>query len=162
MHGSEVYWGFSVYLPRNFSYVPRQLFNIIASWHGDNLGQAPMHLMIDSIIGRHYGVSNPRVGFVADLHLEPFTFTPRAWRLGNLVTGRWVDFVFRMKWHMTDGVFEGWMDGVKKFSYAGRTWPSATNWVKPQLGYYRANHASTAVLYLDAYKIGTSYRAVAP
>ena len=157
-----MYWGFSVFLPGDFSYVPNQLFNIIASWHGDNLGQAPMHLMIDSIIGSHYGISNPARRLRRRPASRALHFTPRMFRLGNLVTGRWVDFVFRMKWHMTAGVFEGWMDGVKKFSYAGRTWPSATSWVKPQLGYYRASYARTAVLYLDAYKIGTSYRAVAP
>lgn len=161
-YGSDVYWSFSIFLPKGFPYVPNHLANIIAEWHGDNNGQAAMHFTIDSVIGRHYGISNTRVGFVADLHLEPFAYRPKMWRLGDLVTGRWVDLVFHMKWHSTDGLFEGWMDGVKKFSHSGPTWPASTSRVKPQLGYYRAKHPETAVLYVDGYKIGASYEAVAP
>ncbi len=86
-------------------------------------------------------------------------------RLGDLVTGRWVDFVFRTRWATdSSGIIEGWMDGVKRFSSARRTWypDGQISYVKPQLGYYRANYSETAVLYLDAYKIGSTYESVAP
>ena len=163
--GADTYIGFSVFLPRGFSYVPNQLFNNIFEWHGDsNDVQASVHLTIDSIIGNHYGISNPRPGFVVDLHTET-GYKPVMFRLGDLVTGRWLDFVIRTKW-ATDGsgVIAGWMDGVKKFSSSRKTWYSGgqISMVKPQLGYYRANYSRPAILYVDAFKIGTSYASVAP
>ena len=163
--GADTYVGFSVLLPKGFPYVPNHLANNIAEWHGNsNAVQASVHLTIDSLIGNHFGISNPRPGFVLDLHTES-GYRPAMFRFGDLVTGRWVDFVFRTRW-ATDstGIVEGWMDGVKRFSSSRRTWYAGgqiTN-VKPQLGYYRANYSETAVLYLDAYKIGSSYESVAP
>lgn len=163
--GSDTYVGFSLFLPTGFPYVPNQLMNNIAEWHGDSSDvQASVHLTIDSIIGNHYGISNPRPGFVLDLHTQP-GYNPVMFRFGDLVTGRWVDFVFRTKWATdSSGIIEGWMDGIKKFSSSRKTWYSGgqISIVKPQLGYYRAKHSQTAVLFLDAYKIGTSYKSVAP
>jgi Polysaccharide lyase len=163
--GHDTYVGFSVFLPNGFPYVPNDFMNNIFEWHGDsNDVQASVHLMIDSLIGKHNGISNRKPGFVLDLHTEA-GYNPVMFRFGDLVTGRWVDFALRTKW-ATDGsgIIEGWMDGVKKFSTSRKTWYSGgqISSVKPQLGYYRENYSQTAVLYLDAFKIGRSYKSVAP
>jgi hypothetical protein len=81
-----------------------------------------------------------------------------------MVTGRWVDFVFRVKWHQNDGIVEVWMDGEKKVSATGiNTWySSGQSRVKPQLGLYRPTYSQTALFYLDAFKIGSSYDSVRP
>jgi Polysaccharide lyase len=81
-----------------------------------------------------------------------------------MATGRWVDFVARVKWHLTDGIVEVWMDGAKKVSATGiNTWySSGQTRVKPQLGYYRPKFPQTALFYLDAFKLGDSYGSVAP
>ncbi|MBA3374995.1 MAG: heparin lyase I family protein [Actinobacteria bacterium] len=163
--GDDTYVGFSVLLPIGFPYVPSHLMNNIFEWHGDsNDVQASVHLTIDGSIGKHYGISNPRPGFVLDLHTEA-GYNPAMFRFGDLITGRWVDFVIRTKW-ATDGsgVIEGWMNGVKRFSSSRKTWYSGgqISRVKPQLGYYRLNYSQTAILYVDAFKIGRSYESVAP
>ena len=41
--------------------------------------------------------SNRSPGFVLDLHTEP-GYNPAMFRFGDLVTGRWVDFVIHVKW----------------------------------------------------------------
>ncbi|MBA3375303.1 MAG: heparin lyase I family protein [Actinobacteria bacterium] len=134
--GDDTFVGFSVFLPNGFPY-PNQLMNNIFEWHGDsNEVQASVHLTIDGIVGKHYGISNRRPGFVLDLHTEA-GYNPVMFRFGDLVTGRWVDFVVRTKW-ATDGsgIIEGWMDGVKKFSSSRPTWYSdgSISRVKPELG----------------------------
>ena len=163
--GADAYVGFSVFLPQGFAYVPNQLFNHIFEWHGNsNVVQASVHLLIDTIMGTQYGITNPSPGFVVDLHTER-GFRPALFRFGDLVTGRWVDFVIHTKWATdSSGLIEGWMDGVKKFSSYRKTWYSngEIRNVKPQIGYYRANYSRAAVLYLDAFRLGTSYEAVAP
>jgi hypothetical protein len=65
-----------------------------------------------------------------------------------MVTGRWVDFVARVKWHLPDGIVEVWMDGAKKVSATGiNTWyTSGHTKVKPQLGYYSRSFADRALL----------------
>jgi chitodextrinase len=155
--GKDIYTGFSVYLPNGFPYVPKQYMNNIMEWHADApMSQAPIHFMIDSI--------NLPVNFAVDLHTDMTGYSPKGrWSFGPLVTGRWVDFVLRVKWATdTSGIVEGWMDGVKKFTSGPiRTW-GGQRIVYPELGYYRANYNSTAVLYVDAFKIGTSYESVAP
>jgi hypothetical protein len=165
--GADTYVGFSVFLPKGFDYAPNDLFNNIFAWHGDTSDvQASVHLTIDSIIGRagNYGISNPRPGFVVDLHTQP-GYHPAMFRLGDLVTGRWVDIVIHTRWAKDDtGIIEGWMDGVLRFSSRRPTWyPNGEiNSVKPEIGYYRRDRPGSAVLYVDAFKIGRTYASVAP
>jgi hypothetical protein len=161
VYGTDRYAGFSVYIPAGFPYVPSQLWNYVFEWHGDNNSQAPFKIGINSIIS----AANPTVGFAAELNYGRISGPSQTrWRLGNLATGRWVDFVARVKWSLTDGIVEVWMNGVKKVSATGiKTWyTSGQSSVKPQLGYYRSAYSRTAVLYLDAFKIGNSYESVRP
>jgi hypothetical protein len=161
VHGTDRYTGFSVYIPSGFPYVPNQRWNYIFEWHGDNNSQAPFKIGINSIIS----AANPTVGFAAELNYGSVSAPSQTrWRLGNLATGRWVDFVARVKWGLTDGIVEVWMNGVKKVSATRiQTWyPSGLSKVQPQLGYYRAAYSRTVVLYLDAFTIGNSYESVRP
>ena len=152
--GDDVYTGFSLYLPSGFAYVPNQLANNIVEWHGNSSTlQAPVHFTINGYTGQ----------FVLDLHTQS-GWNPTYFTFGAVTTGRWVDFVFHTKWAKDGtGLIEGWMDGVKKFSSARQTWySSGIDAVYPMAGYYRANYQQTATLYLDAFKVGTSYESVAP
>jgi len=160
-YGTDRYTGFSVYIPAGFPYVPNQRWNYIFEWHGDNASQAPFKIGINSIIN----AANPIASFAAELNYGSVSAPSQTrWRLGILATGRWVDFVARVKWGLTDGIVEVWMNGVKKVSATGiKTWyTSGQSRVKPQLGYYRSAYSRTAVLYLDAFKIGNSYESVRP
>ena len=152
--GNDVYMGWSVYIPGNFSYPTNGGSNLIVEWHADaSMQQAPFHFGINGYTGQ----------FFVDLHTAATGFSPVLSKdIGPLVTGRWVDCVVRTKWAQdASGVFEFWMDGVKRVSWTGRTW-GTQQVVYPEAGYYRANYNATAVLYIDALKVGTSYDSVAP
>jgi hypothetical protein len=155
--GSDIYTGFSLYLPAGFQPVPQQYFNNIVEWHADgSVKQAPIHFFID--------MWRPTPRFSLDLHTDPTGYNPKGkWNFGPMVKGRWVDFVFRVKWATTtSGVIEGWQDGVKKFSSVPiRTW-GTQQLVYPMAGYYRMSYSPTVVFYIDAFKVGTSYESVAP
>jgi hypothetical protein len=155
--GADIYTGFSLYLPAGFQPVPQQYFNNIVEWHAEgSVMQAPIHFFIDTW--------SPTPQFSLDLHTDPTGYNPKGkWNFGPMVKGRWVDFVFRVKWATTtSGVIEGWQDGVKKFSSVPiRTW-GTQQLVYPMAGYYRLSYSATAVLYIDAFKVGASYESVAP
>jgi len=151
--GSDVYLGWSLYLPPNFPYVPNHLANVMVEWHSDSAtAQAPFHFGINGYNGQ----------FFFDLHTAQTGYAPVGrWDIGPVITGRWVDFVVRTKWAQdSSGIMEGWMDGVKKFTFTGRTW-GAQQVVYPMAGHYRVNHNATAVLYIDALRVGTTYQSVA-
>jgi hypothetical protein len=161
VYGADRYTGFSMYLPAGFPYVPNQWWNIFFEWHGDNNSQSPFKIIVDSIIRP----GNPSVSFAAELNYGSVSSpTKTIWRLGDLITGQWVDFVVRVKWHLTEGIVQVWMNDNQIVNANGiNTWYTSgqTN-VKPQLGYYRPMFSQTAIFYLDAFKVGNSYESVAP
>ena len=161
----DVYTGFSIFLPNGFSHVAEPsgegLANTIIEWHTTPpMSQAPIHFFLD-------GRSGQGGAFSLDLHTAVDGYNPipayGGWKFGSLVTGRWVDFVFRTKWATdSSGIIEGWMDGTKRFSWTGKTWGDAVTFMYLVSGYYRGVWPSTAIFYLDAIKVGTSYQSVAP
>ena len=161
--GRDTYLGLSVYFPTGFAFEPptgtvNPRWNVFGEWHHDSgpQTQSPIHLVVDN------SQSPPR--FSADLYNSTgFVEAYRAF-FGNVVYGRWVDFVVRVLWKSDNtGIVEGWMDGVKKFSSGPiRTWNTQYNYVYPMAGFYRDAFASTDVMYVDEFKIGTSYSSVAP
>ena len=65
--GNDVYMGWSVYIPRNFRYVPNGGSNLIMEWHADaSMRQAPFHFGINGYNGR----------FFVDLHTAATGFSP--------------------------------------------------------------------------------------
>ena len=169
--GDDFYMGWSLYLPNGFQYVPDTYGNAIVEWHaGSKMEQAPIHFLLD---GYQKGA------FSLDLHTDCTGYNPKpVWGglkfdpvdpsnpLGQgkpMITGRWVDFVIHIRWAKDNsGLLEGWMDGVKRFSWSGVTWGPCVTGVYPQVDYYRDNYNSTAVLYVAGMKVGTTYPSVAP
>ena len=160
--GDERYYAFSVYLPKGFPYVPSSVFNYIFELHGDHDGQAPVKIGINSLLSKW----NRGVGFVAELNngKSPYSAATRWWRLGPLVMDHGSTSSCTCAGPETDGILEVWRDGVKRIARRGiRTWyMTGQNNVKPALGYYRSDYSQTAALYLDAFRIGSSYKSVAP
>ena len=156
------YYSFSVYLPAGFPYVPNSLFNYFYELHGDDGAQAPFKIGINSIISG----PNPSVGFVAELNTgDPSSPTQTLWRLGNLVTGQWVDFVVHVRWKRdTTGIVQVWMNDTEIVNATGiqTFYTNDMTKLRAQAGYYRADYSKTAILYLDAMKIGNSYTSVLP
>jgi polysaccharide lyase-like protein len=123
-------------------------------WHGNSSTlQAPVHFAIDGYTGK----------YAMDLHTQS-GWNPVSFSFGPIIRGRWVDFVIHTKWAKDNsGIVEGWMDGQKMFSSSRQTWySSGIDSVYPMLGYYRVNYSQSAVFYVDAFKVGTSYQSVAP
>ena len=169
-NGDDEWIGFSLYFPTGYQPTPCSpdndcYANSIFEMHAPSgqQDQAPIHLIINMKIGTAYGLTQSVPGFVLDLHTQTTGYNPKMFRLGDFVTGRWVDFVIHIKWSSAgDGIYEGWMDGVKKFSYVGQTYNSANTLVYPMLGLYRKPVSWTNFFYCDQFKIGSSYLAVAP
>jgi hypothetical protein len=159
--GEDIYTGFSLFLPNGFPFIQNSLFNYFFEWHGNTSAvQAPFKLGVNTIISGQ----NLVPGFHCELHTQT-GFNPQIFRFGDVITGQWVDFVFRTKWDTAgNGVLTGWMNGNVKFNYLGVTWYpllQATR-VNPQMGYYRSSFPTTVFSYYDACKIGTTREVVDP
>lgn len=154
--GSTTYTGFSVYLPD--SYVPTNVGgdlygNVIAEWHSEQSGaQAPFHFGVNGQTGQYF----------IDLHITIPWGPVFIVDVGPIIKGQWVDFVAQHKWSTgTDGIVKFWKNGALVHSYTGRTWGTqTTNY--PTLGLYRHNAPFTNVLYVDAFRVGTTYTVVDP
>ena len=168
-HNGDEFWvGTSLYFPSGYQPTPCTpdndcYANSIFEMHAPSgqQEQAPLHLIINMKIGSAYGLTQSVPGFMLDLHTQSTGYNPRMFRLGDFVTGRWVDFVFHIKWSSaSDGIYEGWMDGVKSFSWTGQTYNPQNTLVYPMLGLYRKPVSWTNILYCDGFRLGSSYAAV--
>jgi Polysaccharide lyase len=159
--GTDRYLGFSLFVPDNFAFANDAWFNIFMEWHGDNNGIAPMQLIAEQAGGQRYWSVVKSYGSAA---VPTSGATREVLRLGPMITGRWVDFVIRTKWSKgSDGLFEGWMNGEKKFSDPGPNWyQSGQNGVYLATQYYGPPQPTIRVHYKDAIRYVDSYSAVAP
>lgn len=92
--------------------------------------------------------------------------------VGKIEIGRTQNWVVRVKWSITDGIAECWLDGVKKASYTGATLPGGTNvYSKIGLNFWGAfddakravkSGAPTREAIYGPYKVGKTYADVAP
>lgn len=151
--GSDTYTGWSIYVPTD--YVP-------TNKNGDNYGNNFVEWHPTSPSGAqaamHFGANGANGQFFVDLHIEPNWnwASLKTWDLGPIVKGRMVNFVARHKWRTdASGVFELWMDGVKKITYNGRTW-GVQGAIYPQIGHYRSPDTRTVVLHYGHFKVGTT------
>ncbi len=153
--GKDVYMGWSVWVPSSFPWQSQIMHNVIAEWHGTaGMIQAPYHFGIDCFTGQWF----------VDLHRDASGYNPVFGRaqLGAYNANQWVDWVQRIKWSTgTDGIFETWKNGVKVFSWTGRTWNYPNVAVYPELGLYKENK-NNALIYVDAFRVGTTFAAVDP
>jgi len=150
--GDERYYGFSALIPVDFRTGDENFF-ILAQWHGNDSDLPPLTV--------HY-----REGEVL---LKGNRQRGLIWR-GGVEKGRWFDLVFHVKWSSgEDGLLEAWKDGEKIVALRGRTCngEEAENFkgsdIFVKFGGYRGRDVDTVqTVYLDEYRIGTSYEAVAP
>ncbi|MBN1670831.1 MAG: polysaccharide lyase [Kiritimatiellae bacterium] len=176
--GEEYWYGFSILLPED--YKPDPVWEIVAQWHGrpdfelgENWRNPIMAIWTANgkwVVGNRW---DPK----------PNTFEggkrryggSKRWDLGPQEPGKWVDWVFHVKWSFEDdGLLEVWKDGKKVIERKG---PNTFNDKKGpylKLGIYKGwkderGRAKSVVesrtLYHDEIRIGRApcqYEGVAP
>jgi hypothetical protein len=174
--GHEYWYGFSIYLPHD--YVPDPIWEIVAQWHSSpdnqqehrNAPNPPLALFTHdgewsvSVLWDAKPITDKKVGYDGN----------RTYSLGKYATGRWTDWVFRVKWsHKSDGLLQVWKDGQLVIDHKGPVGFNDRNGPYLKLGIYKgwkdrtnpAGVVSERVLYHDEVRIagpGGRYEDVAP
>jgi hypothetical protein len=122
--GSEYWYGFSIYLPGAAEgadeYVADRYWEMVAQWWAPQddpaeSGRGPplsLRTSVNGIGGRWY-IYGKYGAKAIDADPDGIFLTD----LGPYETGKWTDWVFRVKWsYMNDGIVEVWKDGKKVVS----------------------------------------------
>lgn len=83
----------------------------------------------------------------------------------TIIPNKWYDFVWHVKWSTgNDGIIELWIDGVKYYTFTGKTAGSSTPYFKFGINRWNMGNSSR-VLFYDNLRIGNekaTYKDVAP
>lgn len=112
--GSEIWYGFSIYLPKDW--VEDTAPEIVAQWHdrpdlwfGEPFRNPSLALTIN---GNNWGISNTWDSKVVT-GKNNAAGKEQLWS-GVISKGVWTDWVFHVKWsHQSDGIVEVWKDGIR-------------------------------------------------
>jgi len=149
--GDERYYAFSALIPEDFRTGAENFF-ILAQWHGNDSDLPPLAV--------HY--------HDGEVVLKGNRKRGEIWR-GGVEKGKWFDLVFHIRWSSgEDGLLEAWKDGKKIVALRGKTCngEEVENFKGPNIfvkfGGYRGRDVDIVqTVYLDEYRIGTNYAAVA-
>lgn len=167
----EQWLGFSEYM-QDWASDPQP--EIIFQWHGTpdlQLGEVscspPVCIYVQN---NHYVVwlkTSPRA-VNATSSGQGFAFQ-KSFDLGPVIVGRWVDWVFHIRWDWhNNGVMEVWKDKIKVINYVnGPTYCNDLQYPYFKIGIYKwpwmtttgraASPASRRVLYVDEIKFANKY-----
>lgn len=122
-------------------------------WHQANgAGSPPLAIWI--VKGRYQVVHNITNVQDGNFHYDD---------IGPVVTGKWVDWVFHVKWSdQSDGLLEVFMDGVKVYTYTGITMETLPEGNYVKLGIYfwpftnrpGSSNQTEIITYIDEYREG--------
>ncbi len=156
--GDERWYGFSVYLPDDF--VTDARWSDVTQWKEDGTGGNQSPPLDVQVMNNRIGLTHHSASKVAtNLWYAPAT------------KNVWHNFVVRIKYSPVSsiGFIELYYsaDGSEPKPAMPRRYVSTLlyegDYIKPRIGYYRdASIATTTTLYVDKYKIGTSFDAVRP
>jgi hypothetical protein len=151
--GGEAYWGWSVYLPRDYR-DSRSFFQVFAEWHHSGLtGSPPVTFQIvrGRYVVRIVRSSDPARAIAWDQY-----------DLGGITPGRWTRFIFHAHWSTNPGqaVNEIWVNGMLKQRVTGHPNLFTGYWNYLVLGWYRQAVAVTQVVYIDDVRVGGSLDAL--
>jgi hypothetical protein len=165
----EYWYGFSVYLPSD--YKADKVWEIVAQWKnwpdsGDTEHSPPLTL---STTGGVWSVTDK---WNANRTTTPSSTRTSKHLFGPYTTGKWTDWVFRIRWaYDKDGLLEIWKDGKKVLSKSGPNTYNDARMPYFKFGIYKGWHkiAATSVktrtLYHDQLRFvgpGGAYSYVAP
>lgn len=152
--GEENFTAFSVYPETDFPNYTH--WSLCAQFKGPHTGTPPLQL---SLRGDQWGVyGNGRI--------EPRPF----WPIGPMTRGAWNDFVFHVKWSPDPAIgwFAVYLNGQiaipKTFTSTMYLDAGVATPLFLSVGHYRDSGPATgtAILYVDAVKVGTSLSVVTP
>lgn len=173
----EYWYGFSIYLPDGYASDP--VWEVVAQWHdtpdeGENWRNPILAVWTDN---GSWSVSN----LWDDKAITPidengnFVYGGKSnYKLGAYDTGKWTDWVFRVKWsYKSDGILQVWKNGQLVIDQQSK--PNCFNDVTMpyfKMGIYKGWKDSSSVgvvskrvLFHDEFRMagpGGSYEAVAP
>jgi hypothetical protein len=150
--GVTSWWKWSTFFPRSFRPVPSGI-NVFTQWHHNgSTCHPPVQFVISPNLKRLQlrvsgGRFNPATCWSSGGHV---------YDLGRLRRGRWLTFVFHVRWSPKQGFVEVWRNGKRvvrhsrvKTIYAGYT-------VNLKQGYYRRHASWSTVVYHDGTRRTTS------
>ena len=113
--GDHYWYGFSIFLPND--YIVDNVWEIVAQWHGvpdfdigENWRYPILALKTEGGVWRVRNIWDASSNTFSSGE-ESYDGVKR-WTLGNYETGKWVDWVFHIKWsYLSDGILEVWKDG---------------------------------------------------
>jgi hypothetical protein len=124
--GNEYWYGFSIYLPGPEdgadSYVPDKYWEIVTQWYAppddsrESGRNPPLTLKTsENGVGGRWFVGGKSSALAINSKGEYDNVFSQD--LGPYETGKWTDWVFRIKWsYKSDGLLEVWKDGKKVYS----------------------------------------------
>jgi len=153
--GTERYYGWSTYFPRNYPVV-RKAWQTFVQWKNKGSGSSPIAM----------GIYNGRMHLHAKVRGGP---AGKLWK-APLVRGRWQRFVMHVKWSPDPrvGFVELWHNGrrvlprrYRPTMYRERDGQVLPNYLKQ--GLYRSSGiVPPQIVYHDGMRIGRSFAEVAP
>jgi hypothetical protein len=149
--GTESWWGWSTYFPKDFAPAPNSIWNIFTQWHNTGpTGQANAHFEIDTT--------------TTPWHLELRTFggqenqNEHRFYLADFQPETWYDFIFHVRWAAdSTGFVEVWVNGKLVVPLTNIPTIYQGEGVYLKQGFYRAPANVTSVVYQDAMRRGDSY-----
>lgn len=162
--GSERWYGFSLFMPKDFPIEKNRL--VLAQWWAltkkylGEVNRSPILQLrfsegILKVLMRRYP---DRIVTDAEKYIEESLYQDRKFELG-----RWHDFIFHVKWsHDTDGFIEAWLAGKKVIDFEGMTENQDDVGPTFKFGLYRDASDKTYVSYVRNVRVGQTYESVDP
>jgi len=172
----EEYWvGFSIYVPEGYAYDTHYPYMLYVQWHGqpDNLGvcdtwRNPMIAMQDysaTAFKAVYRYQSIECCLVPTDTCHSYDINQWIQPLASRISGSWNDIVYHVKFSMTSGILEQWVNGIKVLSYAGPLGYNDDTGPYFTFGTYQGSGGQNLIFYYDELRFGdenSSYSEVAP
>jgi Polysaccharide lyase len=147
--GTDSYWGWSLYLPRNYRDA-RSFFQVFAEWHHSGLtGSPPVTFQIVSgrLVIRIVRTADPARATSWDQY-----------DLGPITPGRWTRFIYHARWSADprQAVNDVFVNGMLRQHITGHPNLFSGYWNYLVVGWYRAAADITQVVYIDDVRVGNS------
>jgi hypothetical protein len=147
LRGQEVWYGFSLLIPREFPIVDTRL--VIGSCKQSDVSRP--------IMAQRYRNGEHTLTVEAQGRKEKYDLPP-------ITKNKWIDMIYHLRYSTgKDGLVEVWMNGKRVVAYSGPTAEAdAKNAFYNKIGLYRDRLKQPMTIYFDNYTLGSSKDSVDP